>query len=248
MRSLPTALAACLLAVLALARPAAADPLTPPQKAAVESIVHDYLLAHPEVIVQALKEMQQKQADAQAAAQDKALAGHADALFHDAQSPVKGPADADVTIVEFFDYQCPYCKGMEPSIDALLKSDPKVRLVLKELPVLGPASTTASRAALAAVAQGRYVPFHDALMAIHGHLSGDEQVLQTAAAAGLDVTRLKTDMASPAVMGEIQRNLALADALGIDGTPALVIGGHLVPGAIDLDQLKAMVAEARRKS
>lgn len=247
MRSLSAALVAGLLAVSAFIQPAAADPLSPPQKQAVETIVHDYLLAHPEVIVQALKEMQQKQADAQAAAQDRALADHDSALYHDAQSPVKGAAGADVTVVEFFDYQCPYCKAMEPSIDALLKGDPKVRLVLKELPVLGPASITAARAALAAMAQGRYTPFHDALMAIHGRLD-DAQIMQTAAAAGLDVKRLKADMGSATVTGEIQRNLALADALGIDGTPALVIGGHLVPGAVELDQLKAMVADARRKS
>ena len=145
------------------------------------------------------------------------------------------------------DYRCPYCKQVEPHLEALLKEDPKLRIVYKEFPVLGPESLYAARMALAASKQGKYAAFHDAMMAAKGKIS-EETILGVARAAGIDLTRAKTDMAAPDIQEIIKRNYALADALDIQGTPAFIVGETIVPGATDLDNLRRLIAEARKTS
>jgi len=151
-----------------------------------------------------------------------------------------------VTIVEFFDYQCPYCKRVFPAVQTLLKTDGNIRYVFKEFPILGPQSVVAARAALAAwkLDRDRYVPFHTALMQSRGRLS-ERKILDVAAEIGLDVERLRAAMADPGIDKVLARNAELARALDINGTPAFVIGEKVVPGAVDLETLTALVSQAR---
>src|SRR5205823_3690220 len=161
---------------------------------------------------------------------------HRDQLLRDNTSPVGGNASGDVTIVEFFDYACPHCKAAEPSVAQLVRDDAKVRVVYKELPILGDASVAAARAALAAHAQGKYQAFHDALMKVPG-APNEATVFRVASEVGLDVERLKKDMASPDIAATLQKNYTLAQSLGINGTPAFVIGDAFAPGAVPLARL-----------
>ena len=156
-----------------------------------------------------------------------------------------GNPEGDVTVVEFFDYQCPYCKLVEPAVEDLIKGDSKLRIVYKEFPILGPVSTYASRVALAAMKQGKYVEFHTAMMAAKGKITEDI-VMKIAADAGLDLAKVKIDMNAPEIEKTIQHSYELADALGINGTPAFIIGDALLPGAADLATLKKAVTETRK--
>jgi protein-disulfide isomerase len=216
-----------------------------PQREAIEGIIHDYLLKNPDVLIEALRGAEDKlnrEADVNAA---KVLADRRSEIFNDPATPVGGNPQGDVTIVEFFDYRCPYCKQVLPSLQTLLNEDHKLRFIYKEMPVLGPVSVVAAHAALAARRQGKYDAFHNAMMATKGQIT-DDTVYRVAGSVGLDIDRLKQDMAAPEIEREIKANLALADELNIRGTPGFIIGGHIVPGALDLDALKNMVAEARK--
>jgi len=190
--------------------------------------------------------MQAKSEAETAARQRKTIVDRRQEIFADPDSAVGGNPKGDVTLVEFFDYRCPYCKQIEPSLDALIKEDGKLRVVYKELPILGPPSVFASRAAIAARKQGKYDAFHSRMMAFKGTIDSDA-VLKVAKAAGLDLDRLKTDMAAPEIDKIIKRNYALAEALAIDGTPGLIVGDDLAVGAVDLDTLRKMIAAARKK-
>lgn len=216
------------------------------QRAQVETIVHDYLMQHPDVLIAALREAEAKMKRDDDAKASQAVATHRSEVLGDPQTPVGGNPQGDVTLVEFFDYRCPYCKEVEPSIEAMLKQDPKLKLVYKEFPILGPVSVTAAHAALAARAQGKYQAFHTAMMAARGNIT-DDTVYRVAGSVGLDVAKLKRDMAGPEVAQAIKANMKLADALDIRGTPAFIIGDKLVPGAVDLDALKTMIADARKQ-
>jgi protein-disulfide isomerase len=239
-------LAALLLIVLSGTLPArAAEPFTPDQKEAIEKIIRDYFMAHPDFMVDVIHAAQQKLKAEKAAEAKQAITSKRDELINDETAPVAGNPKGDVTIVEFFDYRCPYCKQVEPSLEALLKEDGKLRIVYKEFPVLGPASIYASRIALAARKQGKYTAFHNAMMAAKGQIT-EETVLKVAKAAGLDVERAKADMNAADIDEIIKRNYALAEALDIQGTPAFVIGDALVPGATDIDGLRKLIAEARK--
>ena len=225
--------------------PATAEPtFSPSQRAEILRILRDAQRDDPSILREALSGLDDADRRDRAAALRASIASNASALFQDATDPAKGNPRGDVTIVEFFDARCGYCKQMQPAMDALLRRDPNVRVVLKDLPILGPASVLASRALLAAHRQGKYAPLYDALMTLRGDPT--EAVLrQQAERAGLDWSRLRRDMEDPAVQARIDRNLALAQSLGIEGTPALVVGETLVPGAIDLPALERLVAEAR---
>ncbi len=238
--------AVLLFAMLALAVPARADDaLTPAQKNAVDQAIHDYLVNHPEVVLESLKAGQQK-SDMQAAAQaQQMIAVKRKELLENKDDLVQGNPKGDVTLVEFFDYRCPYCKQIEPSLDALLKEDPKLRIVYKEFPVLGEPSTYATRVAFAARKQNKYADFHRAMMATKGDIT-DDIVLKVAASVGLNLDKIKTDMGSAEIDTLINANYALAETLNIDGTPALVIGNTMIPGAIDLDTLRKDIATARK--
>ena len=162
-------------------------------------------------------------------------------------SPVSGNPQGDVTVVEFFDYRCGYCKRAFPSVMALLKADSQVRVVWKEFPILGPVSLFAARAAMAADKQGLYHEFHVAVMGAEEELTEDT-VIALAAANGLDIDRLRADMEDPAIDAYLEETRQLAQALGITGTPAFVVGDTLIPGAVDPARLQASVADARAGS
>jgi protein-disulfide isomerase len=213
-------------------------------QAKTEQIIHDYLLAHPEVIIEAVDKYQKQQEKASAEKQTQALVGRREELLHTAGDPVLGNPNGDVTVVEFFDYRCPYCKTVAAAFIDLYEKDGKVRLVLKEFPILGPESEFASKAALAAQKQGKYREFHLAMMTFKGKMTNDD-VRQLAAKVGIDVAKLEQDMQDPAVAETINRNYALADALGIRGTPAFIVGNELVPGAISAEEMQKRIAAVR---
>lgn len=223
---------------------AAAGPLSPPQVEQVQKIVSDYLRAHPEVIIDAIKAYQaKKDADQQAEAK-KNIVALKDDIYKDPTSPVGGNPQGDVAIVEFFDYRCPYCKAVAPDLDKALAQDGKVKLVYKEFPILGPVSVTASKAALAAEMQGKYVPFHQKLIGYKGTLD-DATIYKLAGDVGLDVTKLKADMAKPEIQAIIDKNAKLADKLNVQGTPGFVVGQEMIPGAASVDELTAAIKRAR---
>lgn len=235
-----------LLALLAPGPAAAAAEFTPDQRKAIEGIIRDYLVKNPEVMLEVLEAAKEK---LQTEAHDKAavaLSTRRSEIFNDPDSPVGGNPQGDVSLVEFFDYRCPYCKQVEPALEALIAQDKKLRVVYKEFPVLGPESVTASRAALAARKQGKYDAMHRALMTMKGQIS-DSAIFNTAGSVGVDVERLKRDMAAPEVDRAIKANTKLAEALDIRGTPGFVVGEEIVPGAISLDALKQLIEAARRK-
>jgi protein-disulfide isomerase len=226
----------------------AADPAAPSaaQRQQIETVIHDYLMQHPDVLLSALRKAEDKMNHDDAVKASQAVTEHHKDVFNDPTTPIGGNPHGDVTVVEFFDYRCPYCKQVEPSLESMLKQDAKLRLVYKEFPILGPASITAAHAALAAQRQGKYDAFHAAMMAARGNIT-DETVYRIAGSVGLDIDKLKRDMASPEIAQTIKANIKLADALDIHGTPAFIIGDKVVPGAIDLDALKTMVSDARKK-
>ncbi len=223
----------------------AQEALTPEQKQAVEEIVREYILAHPEAVRDALIELQRRQNEAQQAIRQDAIAELHNYVGSIPEDFVKGDPRAETAVVEFFDYRCPYCKVVAPRVDEVLAEDKGIRIVLMEFPILGPESVFASRAAIAARAQGKYMPFHEAMMSHKGNLAEDT-VLELAEKVGLDMERLKTDMQAPEVEALLQRHYELADKLGVTGTPAFVIGEELVPGAIDVETMKAKIRQARQ--
>ena len=225
--------------------PGAAQSMSPDERGRIEQVIHDYLLKHPEVLIEALQAAQAQDKQKQEEASRAAITASRKALLDDPTDPVGGNPKGDVTLVEFFDYRCPYCKQVEPWVEALLKDDPKLRIVYKEFPILGKESTFAAHVAFAALKQGRYEQFHDAMIATKGTITEDV-VLKVAADAGLDMAKVKTDMNAPEIDQIIKRNYDLADKLGINGTPSFVIGDVLIPGAVDLAALKQAVATARK--
>jgi protein-disulfide isomerase len=215
-------------------------------QAEIEAIIRAYLLEHPEVVVEALQAFEAKRAAAEQARSREVITALLDQLNDNPLSPVGGNPDGDVTIVEFFDYNCPYCKQEAPAIAELLESDGEIRFVYKEWPILSPESEVAARAALAAWQQDEaaYVRFHDAMMAHRGKLDRDT-VMAIAASEGLNIERLAEDMESGPVEAELEHVRNLANQIGINGTPAYVIDGELVPGAVGIEELRKMVAAAR---
>lgn len=209
--------------------------------------IREYLIANPEVLVEAMQELERKQDTQRESQAQKAIDGQQAALLRDPETPVTGNPDGDVTIVEFSDYQCPYCKKAHAAVKAALAADGKVRLVYKDLPILGEASKIAAVAALASMKQGKHDAFHDALMTNTAKLD-DGRIFEIAASVGIDVDRLKADMGDPRIKGVIDRNMALAQELGVRGTPAFVVGKQFVPGAVDAAALKQLIAQARKGS
>lgn len=241
------AFSAGLVALSSAAGPAAAaGTMDDSQRQAVEQVVRDYLLKHPEVIVEAIEVLQQREKAAEDEKNRKALSANRDRLLNNPADPVLGNPKGDVTLVEFFDYQCGYCKAVQADLQKLIKEDGKLRVVFKEIPILGPGSVTAAKAALASREQGKYELLHNALMGHRGQLDEDT-IMRLARSVGLDTDKLKADMESPVIQQLIGTNLSLAQSMGISGTPAFIVGDDLAPGAIKLDAMKAMVAKARSK-
>ncbi|MBB4264425.1 DsbA family protein [Roseospira visakhapatnamensis] len=236
---------ALLLAGLTAGAPARADDaLTDAQRDAVRALVRDTLLDQPEIIAEALEIYQSRQQDAERARVAATLEQHRAAIEAAEAADVLGNPDGAITVVEFSDYQCGYCKRAFPDVASVVQAAGDVRLVIRELPILGPDSVMAARAALAARAQGRYPAFHAALMAMRGGLS-EASVMQTARSVGLDVDQLKADMADPALDDRFAETIKLARLLGISGTPAFVVGDEVIPGAISAETLTEVIARAR---
>ena len=218
-----------------------------PDKAALGKSIREYLIANPEVLVEAMQELERKQDSQRDSAAQKAISENQNELLRDPDSPVAGNPNGDVTIVEFSDYQCPYCKRAHSAVNSVVAADGKVKIVYKDLPILGEPSRIAALAALASRAQGKHLAFHNALMEYNGKIDRDK-IMEIAASVGLDVAKLQKDMEDPKLKQIIDRNLALASALGVRGTPAFVIGNQFVPGAVDADALKQLIADARKRS
>lgn len=211
----------------------------------IEQVVEDYIRNRPEVIEQALIALETKRQAVEKERVKAAIGEHRNELLNDVTSLVAGNPAADLTIVEFFDYRCGFCKKAHGTVAQLLNDDPRIRVVYKDLPVLGEESVFAAKAALAARAQGKHHALHEALLAAKTDLTA-VQVMKIAGQVGLDTKRLAAAMLDPALNEIIARNRALAQAVGVAGTPAFVIGSELVPGAIELDRFKEAIARARR--
>ncbi|MHA1599965.1 MAG: DsbA family protein [Alphaproteobacteria bacterium] len=220
---------------------------SPEQTQGIERIVRDYLLANPEVLVDALNEYQQRQKLAEEQLREQTISQRQRDLEQDPATPVLGNPKGDVVVVEFFDYRCPYCKRVAEMVRDEVANDGEVRLVMKEFPILGPQSMQAARAALAAAMQDKYEEFHFALMLRPGDMS-DVHIDTVAELVGLDVQRLRRDMTSTEVEIALGRNIALAKSIGIRGTPAFIIGKTLVPGAIDAETFRQLVAKERARA
>jgi protein-disulfide isomerase len=231
---------------LAARADAAEGPSPPLTREGVEEMIRQYILTHPEVLMESLRAFQERQQAQERERTAAALVARAAELLQDPATPVGGNPQGDVTVVEFFDYRCGYCQRMAATLTQLLAEDRNVRLVYKELPILGPESVLAARAALAARAQGKYLPFHGALLAAGGPLTLEE-ILKVARTIPLDTEKLQADMQAPEIQEALQRNRALAQQLGIRGTPAFIVGAELVPGALELPRLKELVAKARAR-
>jgi protein-disulfide isomerase len=239
-------LAICVIGAFALLapRPALADNFTDAQKKEIQAIIQDYLSNHPDLLLQAIEKADDKlKSDAKDKA-TKALAEHRQEVLADPASPVAGNPNGNVTLVEFFDYRCPYCKEVEPSLEKLVSEDHQLRFIYKEFPVLGPDSEIAAHVALAARKQGKYDAFHHAMMALTGHID-EAAIYKVAASVGLDIDRLKQDAKSPDVEKELAANIDLGNTLGIDGTPGFIVGDQIVDGAMPLSDLKQLIATAR---
>jgi protein-disulfide isomerase len=209
----------------------------------VEAIVRELLMREPEIVYQALQELQRREAAAEAERSKAAVLARKDDLFRSAASPVGGNPEGDITLVEFFDYRCGYCRRVVDSVRALAEGDENLRIVFKEFPILGEDSVRAARAALAAERQGLYMPFHFALMAADDlSMTG---IMAAAGDVGLDTAQLAEDMESPEIQAEIDATYALARELGIEGTPAFVVDDELVPGAVSQERLATLIDEAR---
>lgn len=235
-----------LMACLVACGPRAAQPAATATSdaAQLEPVIRNYLLAHPEIIQLALATQTQRDAQAAQARYKAALDEHYDELTRDPESPVAGNPAGDVTIVEFLDYHCPHCREADPTIRALLKRDGNIRLVYRQFPILGPDSALAARAVLAATRQGRHDALHAALM---NASTLDAATIDTLARrAGLDMQRFHADLASPDITRQLQRDYALAQSLGITGTPGFIIGHEVLAGAGDAGSIAALVALNRQ--
>ncbi len=242
-RLLPALAAALLIAGLA---PAAA-PAAELSKTDIEKIVHDYLVAHPEVLQEAMAELEKRQAAADAQKHKDAVKQHASALFSSPHQVTLGNPDGKVTFVEFFDYNCGYCKRAMDDMLTLMKDDPNLKVVLKEFPVLGPGSVEAAQVAVAARMQDKsgkkYLDFHQKLLGGRGE-ANKARALAVAKETGFDMDRLQKDMQSAEVKTTLQETFKLAEALGLNGTPSYVIGEKVEVGAVGLDALRTAVNNA----
>lgn len=198
----------------------------------------------PEIVLQAVQIIEPREQERQSAAAATVLSQNRDLLENDPNAPVLDNPDGDVTVVEFFDYNCPYCRRVKPQIEAFLEEDPNVRLVYRERPIQGDGSVFAAQAALASREQGKYEEFHWALMGMAGRAE-EASVIQVAEQVGLDVAQPRRDMQSPEIDAHIAASMQLSRALGFNGTPSFVIGDALVPGVIDADQMIRLAEQAR---
>ena len=241
-----TAAAAVLLVLGVAAAPA--QSVSEAQRGEFEKIIRNYLINNPEVLQEAIAELEKRQAKAEAEKHKVAVKDNADALFNSPRHVVVGNPKGDVTFVEFFDYNCGYCKRALEDMNTLMKADPKLRVVLKEFPVLGPGSMEAARVGVAVRMQDKtgkkYLEFHQKLLTGRGQVD-KARALAAAKEVGLDVARIERDLGSDEVRASIEESFKLAEKLGLNGTPSYVIGGDVVVGAVGLATLREKINGAR---
>jgi protein-disulfide isomerase len=238
----------CAGAALVWAVPLYAQTFSETQRGEIEGIVKAYLIAHPEVIQEVMTEIEKRQAEAEVEKHKEGVKQYSKVLFYSPRQVTLGNPDGDVTMVEFFDYNCGFCRRALADMLDLMKADPKLRVVLKEFPVLGPGSVEAAQVAVAVRMQDKdgkkYLEFHQKMLTSRGQ-ADRARALAVAKEVGLDMGRLEKDMASDEVKETIDENLKMAEALGLNGTPSYVIGTDVVVGAVGLTALKEKVAAAR---
>jgi len=244
---LAISLAAAMLIVLPAAAPA--QSFSPDQRREIENIVKDYLMAHPQLLQDVISELDKQQKDAAAEKARTTIKANNATLFNSPHEVVLGNPHGNVTMVEFFDYNCGYCKHALPDMMKLIQSDTNLKFVLKEFPVLGEGSVEAAHVAVAARMQDptgvKYIEFHQKLLGGRG-AADKMRALAVAKEVGYDMGRLMKDMDSDEVKTTIAENLKLADTLGIDGTPSYVVGDELVVGAVGYDELQKKIAASRK--
>ena len=228
-------------AMLVIPFMAAADELTEDR---IKELVLEAIRENPGIVFEAAQLFEEQQQANQALVAAQVLATEREALERDPNAPVLGNPDGDVTVVEFFDYNCPYCRRVKPHMEALLAADPNVRVVYREWPILGEGSVFAARAALASRNQGKYEEFHWAMMELSGRAE-EASVMRAAEDIGLDVVQLRRYMNAPEIDEHIATSMRLSRAMGFSGTPSFVIGDSLAPGLIDADQMISLVNQAR---
>jgi protein-disulfide isomerase len=235
-------------ALLMLTLPVAAQEFSAPQKSEIERIIREYLVTHPEVLQEAIAELDKRQTAADLEKAKSAIADNSETLFNSSRQVVLGNPKGDVTLVEFFDYNCGFCKRALPDMMELLKDDPKLRIILKEFPVLGPGSVEAAKVAVAVRMQDKggkkYLDFHQKLLGGRGQ-ADKARALAVAKEVGMDMKRLDTDMASDEAKASIEESLKLAETLGLNGTPSYIVGSDVVVGAVGLAALRTKVSTAR---
>jgi protein-disulfide isomerase len=240
----PAAVAAALLAP----QPAPAQSFTEQQKGEIQKIIREYLLANPDVLEEVSAELTKRQAVAEAAKQASAVKKHSDALFNSPRGVFLGNRDGDVNFVEFFDYNCGFCKRAMIDMLDLMKADPKLRVVLKEFPVLGQGSIEAAQVAVAVRMQDpsgkKYLDFHQKLLNSRGQID-KAKAIAAAKEAGLDMARMDKDMASPEIKATLEENFRMAEDMGLNGTPSYVIGQQVVVGAVGQAALQEKISQAR---
>jgi protein-disulfide isomerase len=213
----------------------------------IERIIRDYLVKKPEILVQMTNELDKRQAAEQSVQQQKVISQNANAIFRSPVSPVAGNPNGDVSVVEFFDYNCPYCRHALPDVLKLINEDGKVRLVLKDLPILSNDSVAAAKLALAANKQGKYFEMHQKLFSEPGRADKDK-ALRIAKELGLDIDQLQKDAQEPDIKKALVETKELAQKVDLEGTPMFLIGDRVIAGAPEdlFDQLKSKVAEVRQ--
>jgi protein-disulfide isomerase len=240
-----------LAAALALtAMPAAAQDFSTAQRSEIEKIIKEYLIKHPEVLQEAMAELEKKQQLAEAEKARSAIKNHSDALFNSPRQVTLGNPQGDVTFVEFFDYNCGYCKRALNDMVELMGKDPKLKVVLKEFPVLGPSSVEAAQVAVAVRMQDKtgkkYLEFHTKLLTGRGQID-KAKAMAAAKDIGLDMARLEKDLKSDEIGKTLEESMKLAEALGLNGTPSYVIGNDVVIGAVGLAALSQKIQAARKQ-
>ncbi len=216
-------------------------------KEEIRKIIKEYLMEQPEIIREAIQELEKRTAEAEKQRQKKLLSENQDLLVNEKYSFNAGNKDGDVTVVEFFDYNCPYCRQALKDIVKLMDEDKNVRVVLKEYPILGEASQKAALAALASRKQGKYMEFHQALLTAKGRIN-DKAIDTIAEKVGLDVKQLKKDMESADVKDALQKNIEVGIKLGINGTPTFIFNDQVIPQVLPYDAMKELLTKMRKAS
>lgn len=210
------------------------------QQAEINKMIRQYILEHPEILPEAIQILRNKQ-------KAQMLNDYQNVIYNDGYSYVGGNPKGDVTVVEFFDYNCGYCKNTLLTLEKLMRIDPNIRIIYKEFPILSPSSITAAKAAMASIKQGKYYAFHKAMLTNKRNLD-EARIFELARQVGLDEQQLAIDMTDPDFDRAIHQNTLLAQNLQITGTPGFIIGNLIMPGELPLGKLLSAIDETRKSS